>query len=86
MADFANLVLGVDTRGLKKGERALDDTTRAGRKTERATDGAAAGMGRLGATSGGVAAAGMRKFAVAATAAVGRLWPLSLPALVLTSL
>jgi len=73
MADFANLVLGVDTRGLKKGERALDDTTRAGRKTERATDGAAAGMGRLGATSGGVAAAGMRKFAVAATAAVGAL-------------
>jgi len=38
MADFANLVLGVDTRGLKKGERALDDTTRAGRKTERAVD------------------------------------------------
>jgi len=73
MADFANLVLGVDTRGLKKGERALDDTTRAGRKTERATDGAAAGMGRLGATSGGVAAAGMRKFAIAATAAVGAL-------------
>jgi len=73
MADFANLVLGVDTRGLKKGERALDDTTRAGRKTERAADGAAAGMGRLGATSGGVAAAGMRKFAVAATAAVGAL-------------
>jgi len=73
MADFANLVLGVDTRGLKKGERALDDTTRAGRKTERATDGAAAGMGRLGATSGGVAAAGMRRFAIAATAAVGAL-------------
>ena len=38
MADFANLVLGVDTRGLKKGERALDDTTRAGRKTERTVD------------------------------------------------
>jgi len=73
MADFVELVIGVDTRGLKKGERALDDTTRAGRKTERATDGAAAGMGRLGATSGGVAAAGMRKFAIAATAAVGAL-------------
>jgi TP901 family phage tail tape measure protein len=29
MADFANLVLGVDTSGLKRGERALNDTTRA---------------------------------------------------------
>jgi len=38
MADFVELVIGVDTRGLKKGERALDDTTRAGRKTERAVD------------------------------------------------
>ena len=34
MADFANLVLGVDTSGLKRGERALNDTTRAAGKTE----------------------------------------------------
>jgi len=73
MADFASLVLGVDTRGLKKGERALNDTTRAGKRTEQATDGATGGMGRLGAASGGVATKGMRALTIAATAAVGAL-------------
>ena len=48
MADFANLVLGVDTSGLKRGERALNDTTRAGGRTERAVKGTAQGFDRAG--------------------------------------
>ena len=48
MADFANLVLGVDTSGLKRGERALSDTTRAGGRTERAVKGTAQGFDRAG--------------------------------------
>ena len=38
MANFADLVIGVNTKGLTKGERALKDTTREANKTERAVD------------------------------------------------
>jgi tape measure domain-containing protein len=48
MADFANLVLGVDTSGLKRGERALNDTTKAGGRTERAVRGTGRGFDRAG--------------------------------------
>ncbi len=34
MADFANLVIGVDTSGLKRGEEALGKTTKAAGATE----------------------------------------------------
>jgi tape measure domain-containing protein len=48
MADFANLVLGVDTSGLKRGERALNDTTRAGGRTEQAVKGTGRGFDSAG--------------------------------------
>lgn len=46
MTDFAKLVLEADTRGLKKGEKALDDLGRKGSKTAGEVDRQNAGMAR----------------------------------------
>jgi tape measure domain-containing protein len=79
MADFANLVLGVDTSGLKRGERALNDTTRAGGRTERAVKGTGRGFDKAGRSAStatpkvaafGAATDRTRGVAVAATRAI----------------
>ena len=79
MADFANLVLGVDTSGLKRGERALNDTTRAGGRTERAVKGTGRGFDKAGRSAStatpkvaafGAATDRTRGMAVAATRAI----------------
>lgn len=51
MANFAELVVGVNTRGLVKGEKALNDTTRAAGKTERAVDETGRAFTKAGAKS-----------------------------------
>jgi hypothetical protein len=79
MADFANLVLGVDTSGLKRGERALNDTTRAGGRTEQAVKGTGRGFDKAGRSAStatpkvaafGAATDRTRGMAVAATRAL----------------
>lgn len=45
MTDFATLVLGAQTAGLKAGEQALDDIAAKGEQTEARTEAAARGMG-----------------------------------------
>jgi hypothetical protein len=82
MADFANLVLGVDTSGLKRGERALNDTTKAGGRTERAVKGTGRGFDRAGRSAStatpkvaafGAATDATRGMALAATRALTRM-------------
>jgi hypothetical protein len=79
MADFASLVLSVDTTGLKKGERALNETTRAGVATERAVKGTGRGFDKAGRSAStatpkvaafGVATDTTRGMALAATRAL----------------
>ena len=60
MADFANLVLGVDTSGLKRGERDLKSFGAQGERTERKID-----------KFGGSASRSLGAVALAATAAIG---------------
>jgi TP901 family phage tail tape measure protein len=60
MADFANLVLGVDTSGLKRGERDLKSFGAQGERTERKID-----------KFGGSAKRSFNTVALAATAALG---------------
>ena len=71
MANFADLVLGVDSRPMTKGERALKDTTAAAIKTERAVDKTGTAFtkaGGQGKASGALMSASMKKAAIAATA------------------
>jgi TP901 family phage tail tape measure protein len=73
MSNFATLVLGADTSGLIKGQKALAATTVASGRTERATDRTTASMGRMGSMAGGAATKGLKSLTMAATAAVGAL-------------
>ena len=50
--NFAELILGADTRGLLKGKDALEATTKAGIKTERAVGGTEKGFVRAGRGAG----------------------------------
>lgn len=50
--NYANLVMGADTRGLLKGKEALEATTRAGAKTEKAVGGTERGFVRAGRGAG----------------------------------
>lgn len=50
--NYANLVLGADTRGLLKGKDALEATTRAGAKTEKAVGATEKGFVRAGRGAG----------------------------------
>lgn len=59
MADFANLVIGVNTAGLTKGQRALDATTAAGVRTGRAAKSATVSMATMGSVAGGAATKGL---------------------------
>lgn len=71
MANFATLVLGVDSRQMVKGEKALKDTTREANKTERAVDETGKAFVEAGAKSKASTAAmtaGMKRAAAAAAA------------------
>lgn len=57
MADFATLVLGADTSGLERGERAMRRIQQEGSKTERVADEMTAAFGRAAKALGGMAAA-----------------------------
>jgi TP901 family phage tail tape measure protein len=73
MADFANLVLGVDTRGLTKGKSALDDISGASGKAESAfkrAGNSAAGAG-VKVSGLGVATKGASSAAIGAAKAFG---------------
>lgn len=61
MTNFADLVLGAHTAGLLKGKKALEETTKAGAATERATDGVKDGFKRAG-DAAGAAAPKVREF------------------------
>ena len=72
MANFADLVIGVNTRALVKGKTQLDKTTLAAGKTELAVDGTGNAFVKAGAkskASTGAMAAGLKKVHVAAALA-----------------
>lgn len=52
MAEFATLLLKADTTGLERGKKVLDETTRAGARTEKAVGGTERGFVRAGRGAG----------------------------------
>jgi hypothetical protein len=82
MADFANLVIGVNTAPLKRGEKALKDTTKASAATERAVKGTGRGFDKAGRSASaatpkvaafGAATKATRGMALGATQAMTRM-------------